>query len=99
MLTCEPKPAASRSAYCTGYAPPRERFSSPRSGSVSLKLGMGGTRPVSRLLTATTSSMPVPIAWPVNPLVLAITIPSAAEPKTERSEAISADALPPRAGV
>ena len=46
----------------------------PRSGSGSLKLGTGGTMPVSSALTATTSSMPTPIGWPVNPLVLATTI-------------------------
>ena len=35
MLIWEPKPAARRSAYRTGYEPPRERFSVPSSGSTS----------------------------------------------------------------
>ena len=48
--------------------------SGPSSGSTSLKLGTGGTMPCSRILTAMTSSIPTPIGWPVNPLVLAMTI-------------------------
>ena len=49
-----------------------DRFSSPSSGSGSLKLGTGGTMPVSSALIATTSSMPAPMAWPVKPLVFVI---------------------------
>ena len=37
-------------------------------------LATGGTIPVSRIFTATTSSMPTAIGWPVAPLVLATTI-------------------------
>ena len=48
---------------------------------------------------ATTSSMPTPIGWPVNPLVLAMTTRSASAPNTVRRALISAWALPPRAGV
>ena len=62
-------------------------------------LGIGGTTPVSSALIAITSSMPTAIAWPVKPLVLAITMRSAASPNTSRSAWISAEALPPRAGV
>ena len=99
MAIWEPKPAARRMAYCTGYQPPRLRFSMPSSGSTSLKLGTGGTTPCSSALTATTSSIPTLMGWPVKPLVLQITIWLTASPKTCRSAATSAEALPPRAGV
>ncbi len=76
-----------------------ERWRSPSSGSTCSKLGTGGTIPVSSALTATTSSIPTPIGCPVSPLVLAISMRSAARPKTSRRAWISAEALPPRAGV
>ena len=40
------------------------------SGSASLKLAIGGTRPVFKQRTAIASSNPAPIEWPVKPLVL-----------------------------
>ena len=46
-----------------------------------------------------TSSTPAPMACPVKPFVLVMTIRSASGPKTWRSAVISAAALPPRAGV
>ena len=55
--------------------------------------------PVSSAFTATTSSTPAPIAWPVKPLVLVMTMLSATGPNTCRRAVISAAALPPRAGV
>ena len=36
--------------------------------------------PLSRIFTAMTSSIPTPIGWPVNPFVLATTIPTYATP-------------------
>ena len=44
--------------------------------------GPAGRCPSRAILTATTSSSPTPIGWPVKPLVLAITIWSASAPKT-----------------
>ena len=43
--------------------------------------------------------MPAPMAWPVKPLVLVMTIWSAAAPNASRRALISAAADPPRAGV
>ena len=45
------------------------------------------------------SSIPTPIGWPVNPLVLAMTNESVLSPKVCRSALTSLCALPPRAGV
>ena len=71
----------------------------PRSGSGSLRFGTGGTTWCSRIFTPITSSTPTPIGWPVNPFVFATMTRSAPAPNTFRSAAISAAALPPRAGV
>jgi hypothetical protein len=68
MLICDPKPAPSRSAYRTGYGPPRDRLSGPSSGSTSWKFGTGGTIPVSSALIAITSSMPDAHRVPREPL-------------------------------
>ena len=43
--------------------------------------------------------MPTAIGWPVKPFVFAMTMESTEGPKTLRRAKISAEALPPRAGV
>ena len=100
MLICEPKPGReAQRVLARRRRRPATALRSPSSGSGSLKFATGGTRPVSSALIATTSSMPAPIAWPVKPFVFAMTISSAAAPNAWRSALISAEALPPRAGV
>ena len=82
-----------------GKVPPGDRRRSPRSGSGSLRLGTGGTFPVCSALSTTASSSPAPMAWPVKPLVLAMSTWLADAPKALRRLEISAAAEPPLAGV
>ena len=98
-LSWDPNPAARRIAYSTGNSPPGDNRRLPRSGSGSLRLGIGGTRPYWSAFKHTASSSPAPMEWPVNPLVLVTMTSSAPAPKALRKALISAAADPPRAGV
>ena len=99
MATWDPKPAAMRMAYLMGRLPPWDRSRSPSSGSGSRKLGIGGTFWCSSMRMEAASSMPTAMGCPVYPLVFDMTSLLASSPKALRRAAISAAALPPRAGV
>ena len=96
---CEPNPAASRRAYSHRIRPALRQVERPELGIGLPVVGTGGTMPVSSAFTATTSSMPTPMGWPVKPFVLAMTTRSASAPNTRRKREDLGRRAPPRAGV
>ena len=84
-LSCEPNPAARRSAKSRSWRPPFDRLMVPNSGSGSFKLAMGGTTPYCKAFRTTASSTPAPMGWPVKPFVFAINTDSACAPNATRS--------------